>query len=61
MANQHHLDLLQQGPEVWNEWKRIHPYEAGDFSAADLHGMNLTGAHLNGANFAGVDLAHAPF
>lgn len=41
MANHYHLALLQQGTNIWNEWKMTHPYHLSDFSGADLTGMNL--------------------
>ena len=25
MANQEHLDILKQGVDVWNQWRRRHP------------------------------------
>ncbi len=47
MANQEHLDILKQGVEVWNQWRKehrdVHP---------DLSGVDLDGAHLNDARFS---------
>jgi len=50
MANQEHLEILKQGVEVWNKWrkknKEIKP---------DLSGANLNNRQLNGANFENTD------
>jgi hypothetical protein len=47
MANQEHLDILKQGVEVWNQWRKehrdVHP---------DLSGVDLDGAHFNDARFS---------
>ncbi len=59
MANQEHLDILRQGVEVWNQWRREHPEIQPDFSYADLRyrdfsGYDLSRANLEGANFGEV-------
>jgi uncharacterized protein YjbI with pentapeptide repeats len=46
MANQEHLDILKQGVEVWNQWRKEHPEVQ-----PDLSGANLIGANLHRANF----------
>ena len=67
MAQQQHLDLLEQGVRLWN--CLMHTYidvvpdltnadlsEAKlnrvDFSRTDLRGANLQGAHLRGAQLS---------
>jgi hypothetical protein len=54
MANEEHLEILKQGVEFWNAWRKqnwkIDP---------DLSGANLTEADLSGVNFDGVDLSYA--
>jgi uncharacterized protein YjbI with pentapeptide repeats len=69
MANQEHVDLLKQGIEAWNDWKREHPSlkvdlswtdgTNGDFSGADLSGAILLGAKLRGANIRRANLSGA--
>lgn len=69
MANQQHLDLLEQGVEVWNQWRKQHPdiypdlRDAGltgaDLREADLTGADLSGADLSGADLTGADLREA--
>ena len=36
MANQEHVDILMQGVEVWNAWRKEHPGEEPDLSHANL-------------------------
>jgi hypothetical protein len=71
MANPEHLQILKQGVEAWNQWRRqneaIRPNLQGvdlggaslggaNFDAANLHGANLSDANLDGANLGGADL-----
>ena len=74
MANQQQLDILRQGIDVWNMWRKKHPnvplnlnraqlsnvdLRDGDFSETDLRGAHLNKAHLSGANFSKARLAWA--
>lgn len=69
MANQEHLDILKQGTETWNQWRKEHADIEVDLNGADLNGADLSRAHLegiylNGANLSsthlnGADLSHA--
>jgi hypothetical protein len=59
MANPEHLDLLQQGVEVWNTWRVKEPKVETDLSGADLRGTNLGRADLRGANLGRADLRGA--
>jgi len=74
MAQQEHVDLVEQGSEVWNRWRRDSPDVQPDLYAAhlpnaDLSGMNLSGAilsvavlyraDLSGANLRGADISSA--
>ena len=56
MANQEHLEILKQGGEVWNQWRKehrdVHP---------DLSGGDLTGAQLNDARLSFSQLAETRF
>lgn len=36
MANQEHLDILKQGVEVWNKWRREHPEIEPDLNGIDF-------------------------
>ena len=68
MVNQIHLDVLSQGVEVWNEWKRKYhilpdlrnAYLSGiDLRYADLKYADLRRADLRNANLFEADLSQA--
>ena len=40
------IDLLKQGSEVWNEWRRNNPNTFILLSGADFKGAKLTGGTL---------------
>lgn len=52
MANQEHLDILKQGVECWNEWRREH-----ENVKPDLGGIHLTGAFLSDINLCEANLS----
>lgn len=53
MANQEHLDILNQGVKVWNQWREEHPEIKPDLGGVDLRQANLREADLSGANLRG--------
>jgi len=69
MANEKHLNIIKQGAEKWNKWRKANPEIMPDLSKADLSGANLRGASLSVANLskailvaadlAGADLTNA--
>ncbi|MDD2754368.1 MAG: pentapeptide repeat-containing protein [Methanothrix sp.] len=67
MANKKHLNILQQGIVVWNEWKNETFEETLDQTTdvyyihenIDLSGVDLCGANLCGADLSGVNLNNA--
>ena len=74
MANPEHLEILKQGVEAWNEWRRENPTVTPDLRAAHLEGAflhtadfrsvnlgraNLSGARLEGAHLGGANLSGA--
>lgn len=71
--NQHHLDLLKQGAEAWNQYRQetgdcadlagamldhIGLYEA-DLSQSNFQGASFMGASMNRVDFTGADLSKA--
>jgi uncharacterized protein YjbI with pentapeptide repeats len=61
LVDQQQLDLLRQGRDVWNAWRKqhaeIHPdLSDADFSHDDLRGADLRGTDLSGADLRGTDL-----
>lgn len=52
MANQEHLDILKQGVEAWNQWRKDHPAINPDLREADLRE-----AIIGWTTFANIDLS----
>ena len=49
MASVEPLDILKQGAEVWNRWRKENPAPEPDLTGADLQDIDLRGADLRGA------------
>ncbi len=56
MANEEHLNILKQGVEVWNKWRRTNKLIRPDLIEANLREINLNGIDLVNANLDRVDL-----
>ncbi len=50
MANPEHLEILKQGVETWNQWRRDNPVVRPDLTMVNLGGVSLVGIDLSGAN-----------
>jgi len=66
MANEEQVALLEEGVEVWNQWREENPDVAIDLSNADLSDAclieaNLSNAYLVEANLSNADLSKANF
>src|SRR5262245_60001658 len=69
MVSPEHIALLNQGPAVWNVWRRTHRQHVPDLSKANLAGLDLRrvnlrladlgGSQLSGADLRGADLRGA--
>jgi len=58
MANPEHLEILKQGVEVWNEWRRANSDIRPDLFDAHIYINNLSGVDLRKANLYCAVLAH---
>ncbi|RJP48920.1 MAG: toll/interleukin-1 receptor domain-containing protein [Anaerolineaceae bacterium] len=75
MADKEQVEMLLQGPETWNEWRRSNPVKidlsqtslvytnlkGADLSEANINRSDLRGANLNGANLRESDLGDSDF
>jgi uncharacterized protein YjbI with pentapeptide repeats len=59
MANPEHLEILKQGVEVWNQWRKDNSEVTPDLIKADLSGANLGWADFGVADLSGADLSGA--
>jgi uncharacterized protein YjbI with pentapeptide repeats len=59
MTNQEHLNILKQGVEAWNQWRKRHTDIQPDLRGVALSGVNLRGADLRGVNLSTADLSRA--
>lgn len=55
MANKKHVEILKNGVDYWNKWRKEIPFH----TLIDLTGIDLEGYDLRGRNFRGVDLSNA--
>lgn len=53
MANKKHLEILRQGVEKWNKWRKNNPDVKPDLSGANLKGLDLKKADFNGTDVRG--------
>lgn len=59
MADKKQLEILKQGADAWNDWRRQNPLAVIDLIDADLPGADIRWARLSGANLARANLAGA--
>ena len=59
MANLEHLQILKQGVEAWNVWRRQHREIAPNLTSANLSKAHLTNANLSDANLLWANLSRA--
>jgi hypothetical protein len=58
MANPEHLNILRQGVDAWNEWRKKHIEGMPDLTrATGLHGVDLRHAQLWNVDLSCVDLS----
>ncbi|UCE08133.1 MAG: pentapeptide repeat-containing protein [bacterium] len=59
MANEEHLKILNQGVDVWNQWRNDNPNIKPDLSLLDLSRADLCGANFIRTNLSGTNLSSA--
>jgi len=59
MANPEHVEILKQGAEAWNKWRKVYPEVVPDLAKAYLVGANLCHANLYGAKLSNADLSES--
>ena len=57
--NNEHLKLLEEGVEIWNEWREKNPDVKPDFRGTKLKGAKLWGANFKDADFEDANLKGA--
>ena len=59
MANRTHLEILNQGVQFWNDWRKKNPDDRVDLTEAKLNRVNLTNANLKGVLLARAQMKGA--
>ena len=59
MANAEHLARLEQGVEVWNQWRKAYREIKPDLAYGNLRQTHLREADLTWADLTGADLRRA--
>jgi len=59
MKKDRQINILRQGIDVWNEWRRKNPEENIYLPQVNLERADLSGANLSGANLIRADLSGA--
>ena len=59
MADPEQLEIILQGAEVWNSWRRENPWSKLDLTKADLGSANLNGANLTKTDLSDADCSWA--
>jgi hypothetical protein len=54
-----HIDILYEGVQAWNEWRRKNPVEVPQLAGEDLSEMDLTGVNLGEADLREAELFQA--
>jgi uncharacterized protein YjbI with pentapeptide repeats len=59
MANQEHLEILKQGVDAWNQWRKENPGIKPDLKQAKLEKINLSSANLSEVRLKETNLREA--
>jgi len=61
MPNKKHFEIVQQGVEEWNQWRKENPEIEPDLSEIDLSGMKLNNANLSDTDLRRSNLRNTDF
>jgi hypothetical protein len=56
MADEYHLEIIKQGADEWNRWRRDNPDVQPDLRGSSLRGVQLSRAELSGSDLREADL-----
>lgn len=56
MPDINHLNILKQGAEIWNKWRKDNPEISPDLSSADLAKLDLSEVNFSNTNFDNATL-----
>ncbi len=59
MADQRHLNKLNEGVKAWNHWREEHQEILPDLRKTNIYGASLTGIDLRRTNLNCADLSNA--
>ena len=59
MAKKEHLEFLEKGVEVWNDWRKENPYLKPDLSGTELFGYELAGINFSYSDLRSINLSNA--
>lgn len=59
MANPEHLEILKQGVEKWNAWRKAHPEIRPDLRDAFLCNTDFHKANFRNTDFFGANLSES--
>ncbi len=56
LPDSEHLELIRQGTEVWNKWRKENPKIKPNLTGVDLKGLDLSGINLSGTQLTGAKM-----
>ncbi|MBW2144226.1 MAG: pentapeptide repeat-containing protein [Deltaproteobacteria bacterium] len=61
MAHQKHIEILKQGVDVWNKWRKEHLSEKPYLTGVNLRGAKFSGGAFSRSHLMGAYLGWADF
>jgi len=59
MANSEHLTILNNGLQLWSDWRKNNPEVQPDLSRINLSGFNFTGINFTDTNLLGTNFSES--